>query len=98
VCSIAQTEMLPPRIMPPTGNDMKTKILSWLFRLTEKQAAGVMGLWAMVSRDSILVWNRYVGARMKSKRLSDCLPDRYFNPFHLLGTVTGVTDMELRLL
>jgi hypothetical protein len=52
----------------------------------------------MVSRDSILAWNRYVGAKMKFKRLSGCLPDRYFDSFHLLGTVTGVTDMELRLL
>jgi hypothetical protein len=34
----------------------------------------------MDSRESILVWNRYAGAKMKFKRLCG-LPDRYFNPF-----------------
>jgi hypothetical protein len=57
-----------------------------------------MEVWAVYSPDSILVWNHYVGVKMKLKRPSGCLLDRYFNSFRSLRTVTGVTDLELGLL
>lgn len=56
------------------------------------------GSLAMDSPDSILVWNHYPGVKMKFKRLSGCLPDRFFNSFYSLRTVTSVTDVELGLL
>lgn len=82
----------------PIGDEAKTVFLAWLFLRTEKHVGCSMGVWAMDSPESILVWNHYSGAKVKLKKPACCLPDRHLNSLHSLGAVTGITDVELGLL
>ena len=53
----------------------------------------------MVTPDSILDWNHYVGIKIVFADHSRCEPDKKLACFHYSrGSVTAVTDVELALL
>jgi hypothetical protein len=52
----------------------------------------------MVTPDSILDWNHYVGIKIVFAEHSCCEPDKKLACFHYSrGSVTAVTDLELAL-
>jgi hypothetical protein len=71
---------------------------SWLFLRVQHQPLSPAGECAMVTPDSILDWNHYVGIKIVFAEHSYFEPDKKLACFHYSrGCVTAVTDLELAL-
>jgi hypothetical protein len=79
-------------------DDANVLFSSCLFLRTEHQPRAPAVVRAMITSDSILDWNHYVGIKIVFAEHSRSEPDKELACFHYSrGSVTGVTDVELAL-
>lgn len=71
---------------------------SWLLVQAQHQPLSSVGICAMVTPDSILDWNHYVGFKIVFAEHSCFEPDKKLACFHYSrGSVMAVTDLEFVL-
>jgi hypothetical protein len=84
--------------MLPNMDDANGLFSSWLLVQAQHQPLSSVGICAMVTPDSILDWNHYVGFKIVFAEHSCFEPDKKLACFHYSrGSVMAVTDLELVL-
>jgi hypothetical protein len=98
VCNIAQKYSEPWTIISPIMDEANVLFSSWLVLRAQHQPLSPVGECAVVTPDSILDWNHYIGIKIVFAEHSCFEPDKELACFHYSrGSVTPVTDLELAL-